>query len=192
MRVVLLGAPGSGKGTQAARLARDLHVSHLAAGDRLRAEVASGSSLGAELEGYLRRGDLVPDEVVLRILWQPLIEAAGAGGYVLDGFPRTLAQAELAHQRGQADGITAQAAVYLAGDPEALVSRLLARATQQGRVDDTEPVIRHRLEVFDRQTRPVIEHFADRGLLVTIDALAPVDDVTAAILRALEPRRQSG
>jgi adenylate kinase len=182
VRIVLLGAPGSGKGTQATRLAAHYGVAHVAAGDRLRAEVASGSPLGARLAGYLARGDLVPDELVLRILWPVVVAAAAAGGYVLDGFPRTVAQAEVAYQRGVADHVGANAAVYLEGDPETLVARMLARARAEGRIDDTAPVIRHRLEVFDRQTRPVLDHYAARGILVAVDALRSVDDVFAAIL----------
>jgi adenylate kinase len=185
VRLVLIGAPGSGKGTQARRLVGHFDVAHIAAGDRLRAEVASGSALGAELAGYVRAGDLAPDDLVLRILWEPIVAAARAGGYVLDGFPRTLAQAEAAYARGEADGVTAEAAVYLEGDSETLVARMLARSRVEGRVDDTEPVIRHRLEVFDRDTRPVLDHYAGRGVLVRVDAMAPVDDVFAAILRAL-------
>jgi adenylate kinase len=185
-RIVLIGAPGSGKGTQAVRLAAHFGVAHIAAGDRLRAEVASGSALGAQLAGYLARGDLVPDEVVLDILWPQVVAAAQGGGYVIDGFPRTLRQAEAAYERARADGVAAHAAVHLAGSPEELVGRMLARARTQGRVDDVGPVIRHRMEVYDAETRPVLDHYAARGVLVTVDALQPVDDVFAAILAGLQ------
>jgi adenylate kinase len=185
LRVVLIGAPGSGKGTQAVRLAARFGVAHIAAGDRLRAEVASGSALGAQLAGYLARGDLVPDEVVLDILWPQVVAAAEGGGYVIDGFPRTLRQAEAAYERARTAGVAAHAAVHLAGEPDELVRRMLARAATQGRVDDVGPVIRHRMEVYDAETRPVLDHYAARGVLVTVDALQPVDDVFAAILAGL-------
>lgn len=189
MRIVLIGAPGSGKGTQATRLAQHFAAVHIGAGDRLRAEVAKGTPLGRELAGYLARGDLAPDELVIRILWDPIVAAAADGGYVLDGFPRTLPQAEAAYEMARAAGVTAHAAVYLSGDREALVARMLARATAEGRSDDTAAVIRHRLEVFEAETRPLVDYYAARGLVVEVDALAPVDDVTAAILAAVEPLR---
>ena len=185
VRVVLIGAPGSGKGTQATRLAEHFAVTHVAAGDRLRAEVASGSTLGAALAGYLARGDLVPDELVLGILWPVIVAAAKDGGFVLDGFPRTLRQAEAAYERARDDGVSAHAAVHLAGEPETLVARMLARAATESRRDDVEPVIRHRMEVYDRDTRPVLDHYAARGLLVTVDALRGVDEVFADILAGL-------
>src|SRR4051794_10886585 len=124
MRVVLIGAPGSGKGTQAVRLAARFGSAHIAAGDRLRAEVASGSALGIRLAGCLASGDLVPDEVVLDILWPSIVAAARAGGYVIDGFPRTLRQAEAAYERAKVDGVTAHAAVHLAGEPDELMRRM--------------------------------------------------------------------
>lgn len=189
MRVVLIGAPGSGKGTQALRLAGHYGATHLAAGDRLRAEVASGNELGRRLAGYLSRGDLVPDDLVIELMWRPIVEAAATGGYVLDGFPRTLAQAEAAYAMGTQAGVTAHAAVYLEGDAQALVGRMLRRAGTGGRTDDVESVIRHRLEVFELLTAPLVEHYAGRGMLVRVDAMAEVDAVTAAIEAALEPLR---
>lgn len=180
-----MGPPGSGKGTQAVRLATHAGVAHIDAGDRLRAEVASGSALGIRLAGYLARGDLVPDEVVIDILWPRIVAAARAGGYVIDGFPRTVRQAEAAHDRARADGVTAHAAVHLAGEPDALMARMLARAAKEGRVDDIEPVIRHRMAVYDRETRPVIDHYAARGVLVTVDALGSVEEVFAEMVAGL-------
>jgi adenylate kinase len=137
----------------------------------------------------MRRGDLVPDELVIEILWQPIVTAAASGGYVLDGFPRTLAQAEASYAMAAEARVTAHAAVFLEGDPDRLVGRMLARAATQGRTDDVETVIRHRLEVFDAETRPVIAHYDSRGLLVRVDAMAAVDEVTAAVLAAVEPLR---
>lgn len=186
MRIVLIGPPGSGKGTQAVRLAERFGAVHISAGDRLRAEVASGSELGVRLAEFMRRGDLVPDELVIELLWGPIVEAAADGGYVLDGFPRTRAQAEAAYAMAREAGVTAHAAVSLDGDPESLVERMLARARSSGRSDDVESVIRHRLEVFEQETAPLIGYYGERGLLVRVDAMQSVDDVTSAILAGVE------
>jgi adenylate kinase len=186
VRVVLIGPPGSGKGTQAVRLAAHYGATHIAAGDALRAEIAAGTELGRRVQQYLSTGDLVPDELVLELLWGRIVEAARSGGYVLDGFPRTVSQAESAYRMGQEAGVTAQAAVYLYGDPDALVARMLARAHIDGRVDDTAEVIAHRLAVFAEQTAPLVDYYERRGLLVRIDAMQSPDQVNEAIIRALD------
>jgi len=186
MRVVLIGPPGSGKGTQAVRIAAQFGAEHISAGDALRTEIAAGSELGLRARDYLSRGDLVPDDLVVELLWHRIVAAARAGGYVLDGFPRTVEQAEAAYRMAVEAGVTAHAAVYLAGDTQALVGRLLARAHVDGRVDDTAEVISHRLEVYARQTAPLADYYAQRGLLITIDAMLTPDEVTAAIIAALD------
>ena len=186
MRVVLIGPPGSGKGTQAVRLAAHFGAVHISAGDALRAEIAAGSELGLRAQEFLSRGDLVPDELVVELLWHRIVEAARDGGYVLDGFPRTVEQAEAAYRMAVEAGVTAHAAVYLDGDSQALVGRLLARAHIDGRVDDTADVISHRLEVYARQTAPLVDYYEQRGLLVRVDAMRPPDEVTATIIAALE------
>jgi adenylate kinase len=186
VRVVLIGPPGSGKGTQAVRLAEHYGAVHIAAGDALRHEIAEGTELGQRVQDYLDSGDLVPDDLVVELLWGRIVEAARNGGYVLDGFPRTVSQAETAYRMAAADGITAQAAVYLDGDSDALVARMLARAHIDGRVDDTATVIAHRLAVFAEQTAPLVDYYEQRGLLVRVDAMAPPDEVTKAIIKALD------
>lgn len=188
MRVVLIGPPGSGKGTQAVRLAEHYGAVHISAGDALRSEIASGSLLGRQVRGYLDRGDLVPDELVTELLWSRIVEAARAGGYVLDGFPRTVSQAEAAHRMAVEAGVTAHAAVFLDGDPQALTDRLLARARVEGRSDDNAEVIAHRLAVYTAQTAPLVDYYEGRGLLVRVDALGAPDEVTAALIAALDGR----
>lgn len=186
MRVVLIGPPGSGKGTQAVRLAEHYGAVHIAAGDTLRAELAAGTELGVRVQGYLSTGDLVPDDLIVELLWGRIVEAARDGGYVLDGFPRTVAQAEAAYRMASEAGVTAHAAVYLDGDLDALVARMLARAHIDGRVDDTAEVIAHRLAVFTEQTAPLVDYYERRGLLFRIDAMATPDEVTKAVITALD------
>ena len=190
MRLLMVAPPGAGKGTQASRLAAHYGIAHLSSGDLFRREVAAGSPIGVEAAGYLSRGDLVPDRLVLEMLSGPIVEAAGRGGYVLDGFPRTLAQAEEAYRVAtQLSGVELQAVVHLEVPPEELMRRLLARAQAEGRVDDTEEVIRHRLDVYDRETAPMLEFYAGRGLVVDIDGDRPVDEVFESIVGAVDALR---
>jgi adenylate kinase len=192
MRIVLLGAPGSGKGTQGERLAERLGVPHIASGELLRAHVADRTDLGIEVAAGLARGDLVSDDLVLTIIGAAIIAAADAGGYILDGFPRTRAQAELAYELALPLGIDAQAAVYLALDDDIARQRLAGRAVG-GRVDDADAeVIEHRLQVFHDNMRPILDYYDERGILVTIDAALPPDEVTENILAALKAFTSNG
>lgn len=189
MRIVLLGAPGSGKGTQGEALAQHFGVRHVSTGDLLRGHIEHGTDIGREAEPYTRRGELVPDDLMLQIAGEAVIEAAREGGYVLDGFPRTLAQAEQAYEGADRAGVTADAVVYLAVPDDVVRERLAARAVA-GRADDADPaVIERRLQVFHDQTGPLLDFYRDRGILVTVDATPPPDDVTAAMLKAVEPLR---
>ncbi|MDQ6838355.1 MAG: adenylate kinase [Actinomycetota bacterium] len=186
MRLLMLAGPGAGKGTQADRLAEHFGVEHLASGDLLRAEVEAGSDIGQQMEAAMSSGDLVPDEVILEVIGQRLVEAADAGGYVLDGYPRTRAQAERAFELAREVGnIELQAVVHLEVDVEELRRRMLARAEDEGRLDDTRTTIEHRLTVFDEQTKPLLAYYSERGLVHTVDGNQDVEDVTAAILEAL-------
>ncbi len=187
MRIVLLGAPGSGKGTQGKQLARRLGVPHIASGELLRAHVRAGTEIGRDVAARLARGDLVPDDLVLEIVGEAVTAAAEIGGYILDGFPRTRAQAERAHELALERGVDAEAAVYLALDDTVARARLAGRAAG-GRVDDSDSaVIEHRLQVFHDNMRPILDFYEARGILVTIDAEQPVDAVTEQILTALAP-----
>lgn len=190
MRLLMVAPPGAGKGTQATRLAAHYGIAHLSSGDLFRLEVAAGSAIGREAAAYLERGDLVPDRIVLEMLAGPIFEAAARGGYVLDGFPRTLAQAEEAYAVAkQVSGVELQAVVHLEVSREELFRRLLARAQHDGRSDDTEAVILHRLEVYDTETAPMLEFYAGRGLVVDIDGEQPVDGVFEAIVGAVDALR---
>ncbi|HKE72381.1 MAG TPA: nucleoside monophosphate kinase [Acidimicrobiales bacterium] len=172
MGIVLLGPPGSGKGTQGARLSERLGVRHLSTGELLRAEVDAGTDRGRRVAGYLDRGELVPDDVILAALRPALAEARAAGGYVLDGFPRTRAQAE----RLPADDL----AVQLDLPDDVARERLAGR--DEGRSDDTDPdVIDRRLRVYHADAGALLALYRDRGRLVTVDAARPPDEVEAAI-----------
>ena len=192
MRLLLLAPPGAGKGTQGERLAAWAGVRHIAAGDLLRAEARAGGRLGTEIAGYQARGDLVPDQIVLDVVIPAVTEAAGRGGYILDGFPRTLPQAIAAADLATRLGVTLQAAVYLHASDAVLTRRLLARAAQEGRADDTADVIRHRLRVFAETTGPLVPYYTERGILVAVDADQPTDSVTADIEARLSEALSSG
>jgi adenylate kinase len=181
VRLLLLAPPGAGKGTQGERLAAWSGARHIAAGDLLRAEARAGGPLGREIAACQARGDLVPDQVVLDVLIPAVVEAAAAGGYILDGFPRTLPQAIAAAELGARLGVTLHAAVYLYAPEAVLTQRLLDRAGEGGRADDTADVIRHRLRVYAETTGPLVPYYEERGILVAVDADQPPESVTADI-----------
>ena len=185
MRLLLLAPPGAGKGTQGERLAAWAGVRHIAAGDLLRAEARAGSLLGQEIAACQARGDLVPDQIVLDVLTPAVVEAAARGGYILDGFPRTLPQATAAAELAARLGVELQAAVYLHAPEAVLTRRLLDRAGQGGRADDRSEIIRHRLEVYAEATAPLVAYYTERGILVAVDADQSPDSVTAAIQAGL-------
>ena len=185
MRLLLLAPPGAGKGTQGERLAARYGVRHIAAGDLLRAEAQAGGRLGREIAAHQARGDLVPDQVVLDVLTPAVVDAAARGGYILDGFPRTLAQATAAAQIAARLGVTLQAAVYMHAPDAVLTRRLLDRASEGGRSDDRADVIRHRLEVFAETTGLLVPYYSERGILVAVNADQPPDSVTADIQSGL-------
>jgi adenylate kinase len=185
VRLLLLAPPGAGKGTQGERLAAWSGAEHIAAGDLLRAEAQSGSGLARQIAGYQARGDLVPDQIVLGVLTPAIIAAADRGGFILDGFPRNLAQAVAAHELATRIGITLHAAIYLDAPEAVLTRRLLGRASLDGRTDDTADVIRHRLQVYAETTGALVPYYADRGILLTVNADQPPDAVTADIQAGL-------
>lgn len=185
MRLLLLAPPGGGKGTQGGRLAERLGVRHISAGELLRAEARAGTPVGREVAAYQEGGDLVPDEIVFDVLTPVVVAAVARGGYILDGFPRTLPQATAAAALGARLGLTLQAVVYLYAPEAVLVQRLLSRAGQGGRGDDTSAVIRHRLDVFTTTTSPLIAYYRGRGILLAVDADQPPEAVTTEILTRL-------
>ena len=189
MRLQLLAPPGGGKGTQGERLAAEWGVRHIAAGDLLRAEAQAGTPTGREIAAYQARGDLVPDQIVLDALTPAVVDAAAGGGYILDGFPRTLPQARAAADLAARLGVTLHAAIYLHAPEPVLTRRLLDRASQSGRSDDKADVIRHRLQVFAETTGPLVPYYTERGILVAVDADQPPDSVTADIRAGLSGLR---
>jgi adenylate kinase len=181
MRLLLLAPPGAGKGTQGERLAAWAGARHIAAGDLLRAQAQAGDVLGDQIAAYQARGDLVPDQIVLDVLTPWVVDAAAHGGYILDGFPRTLPQAIAAADLAARLGVTLDATVYLHAPDEVLTRRLIERASQSGRSDDRADVIRHRLAVYAETTGPLVPYYRERGILVSVDADQPPDAVTADI-----------
>lgn len=187
MRLILLGAPGAGKGTIGSRLADHYEIAHVSSGDILREHVAAGTPLGQRVEAHVAAGELVPDDLVLEVVGRAVIDALQSGGYLLDGFPRTLAQAERAYALAGLAGISADAVVSLSVPDALAVERLVARSQTSGRPDDASTeIIRHRLEVFHGQTVPLLAFYSDRGVLLTVDASGDPDAVTAEALRAID------
>ena len=190
MRLLLVAYPGAGKGTQAEKLAAHYGIEHLSSGVCCGTEVTRGTKIGRIVVDYLNRGDLVPDDLVFEMLSAPILEAARNGGYVLDGFPRTLRQAEKAYSAAQQiEGVELEAVVYLRVSTDELRNRLLERSGREGRSDDTAIGITHRFEVFDAETRPLLDFYAGRGLLVDIDGEQSVEDVFTDITGAIERLR---
>jgi adenylate kinase len=181
VRLLLLAPPGAGKGTQGERLASLYGARHIAAGDLLRARAQAGGPLGSEIAACQARGDLVPDQIVLDVLLPAVVDATAHGGYILDGFPRNLPQARAAADVAVRLGVTLQAAVYLHAPDDVLTSRMLGRAAEGGRTDDTAAVIRHRLALYAKTTGPLVPYYTQRGILVSVNADQPPDAVTADI-----------
>ena len=188
MRLVLLGAPGSGKGTQGAVLADHFDIPHISSGELLRGHVAAGTDLGRRVRAFLARGDLVPDDLVVDVVRDALVAVDNSRGYLLDGFPRTLAQAKRAFALAAPTGVTADAVIYLEISDDVAHKRL-ARRAQADRADDADPAaIEQRLKVFHLETGPLLDFYEQRGILVTVDAQAPVGAVTTLILERLTRR----
>jgi len=185
MNLLLIGAPGSGKGTQGQLLSDRFGLAHIAAGDLLRAEVEAGTPIGKEVSEYLDRGELVPDDVVIQLLMPVVIDAVSGNGYVLDGFPRSVGQALVARRLAEEAGATPDAVIYLEASRDELVRRILARAKVEGRSDDTEEVVHNRLQVFDEATHPLVDYYRSRGLLHVIDANQTEEEVADHILATI-------
>jgi adenylate kinase len=210
MRIVLLGPQGAGKGTQAQRISRETGAKHISTGDLVRAEIKSGSELGQKIKDYNDRGDLVPDEIIIEMM-KPYLDEAGS--WILDGFPRNESQAEaLDKMLGEIDA-ELDAAVAMEAPDDLLVERLSGRRTSEStgniyhaeydpppddpdedpgpfvqREDDREEAIRHRLKIYHDQTEPLKDYYADRGILVTVDATQGIPEVTEDVLEAVEKK----
>ncbi|MBO1902374.1 adenylate kinase [Leucobacter weissii] len=187
-RLLIVGPPGAGKGTQAARIVERYEVPWISTGDIFRANIKAGTQLGQRVSQLIEAGKLVPDELTNEIVADRLRRDDVEHGFLLDGYPRTVDQAHALDGVLQADARALDAVVLLEVDTDSVVSRLLKRAETEGRVDDTEAVIRHRQEVYAEQTAPLVELFETRGILIRVDGLGSVDDVTERIFSALEEK----
>ena len=188
MRIILMGPPGAGKGTQAKVIAERLSIPAISTGDIFRANVSAETELGLEAKRYMDSGDYVPDEVTNGMVRDRIAEDDAAVGFLLDGYPRTVAQVAELDAMLADSGQSLDAVVVLTVDKEEVVQRLLKRAQDEGRSDDTEDVMRHRQDVYSEQTAPLIEVYGERGLLVEVDGMGAVPDVTARVFDALEER----
>jgi adenylate kinase len=210
MRIVLLGPQGAGKGTQAQRISRETGAKHISTGDLVRAEIKSSSELGEKIKGYNDRGDLVPDEIIV-VMMKPYLDEADS--WILDGFPRNESQAEALDKMLKEIDAELDAAVAMEAPDDLLVERLSGRRTSEStgniyhaeydpppddseedpgpfvqREDDKEEAIRHRLKIYHDQTEPLKDYYADRGILVTVDATQDIPEVTEDILEAVEKK----
>jgi adenylate kinase len=185
MRLVLLGAPGSGKGTQAARLKEALAVPHISTGDLLRAAVATGTPLGREAKAVMERGELVSDDIVLGMLEERLRQSDTGDGFILDGFPRNLAQAGALDTLLERLGQPVDIAVQLDVDTELLIQRIAGRAQAEGRADDSPEAVRNRLRVYSDQTAPVIDYYRQRGKLACVFGVGSMEEVLQRVLAAI-------
>lgn len=186
MRIVLLGPPGSGKGTQAARMVETLGIPHISTGALLREAAAQGTELGLKAKEISDKGELVPDDVVLGMLEERLNQADVKDGFILDGYPRNLAQAESLEEVLERIGQPVDEAILIDIDAEEIVQRIAKRAREEGRADDTEETVRNRLRVYAEQTAPVADFYAQRGLLTRVLGDGPVEEILQRILSVLD------
>ena len=185
MRLIILGPPGAGKGTQAARIADHHGIPAISTGDIFRANIRNETPLGLQVKEILASGGYVSDDVTNAIVEDRLAQDDCSGGFLLDGYPRTLAQVAALDGMLAAHGTSLDHVLELTVDDDAVVARLLKRAESEGRADDTEEVIRERMAIYHRETRPLSDTYRERGLLVDVDGLGEVDEVTKRILTAL-------
>ena len=185
MNLIFLGPPGSGKGTQGALLARRAGVPRVSTGDLLRAAVAGGTPLGRQVQGYMDQGLLVPDEVIIGLIAGVLRSPEATGGMLMDGFPRTVPQAEAVDRLLAERGQRIDRVLLIEVPEDELVRRMLGRARAQGRSDDTPETIRQRLRVYEEQTAPLVAYYRARGVVVSIPGLGSIDDIARIVAEAL-------
>ena len=184
-RMLIIGPPGSGKGTQAERICGELDIVAISTGDIFRANVKGETPLGVEAKKYIDNGDFVPDSVTNRMVRDRLAQSDVAEGFLLDGYPRTSPQVDELDDILGSVNASLDVVVQLTADDEELVKRLLGRAQETGRSDDTEAVIRHRLDLYREQTEVVVSRYAERGILAKVDGLGEMDDVTSRVMEAI-------
>ena len=185
MRLILFGPPGAGKGTQAKKITDRYMTAHISTGDMLRAAVKQGTELGILANSYMEKGELVPDGVVIGIIKDRIAERDAQNGFLLDGFPRTVPQAEALSEMLNSEGKTVDAVVSIEVGDEEIVKRILERQKIEGRKDDTEEVVRNRLKVYRSQTEPLKSYYADEGVLFEIEGMGTIDAVFDRIDRVL-------
>lgn len=186
MRIVLLGAPGSGKGTQAAILKDNLGIPHISTGDLLRGAVDAGTELGKQAEAIMARGDFVSDDIMLGIIRDRLSQGDVAKGFILDGYPRNLAQAEALDNLLAQIEQPVEEAVQIDVDPDEVVARIAKRAEQEDRADDDAQAVRHRLDVYQEQTAPVVDYYAQQGKLSQVFGVGTIEEISTRILGVLK------
>lgn len=184
--VILLGPPGAGKGTQAARIAERLGIPAISTGEIFRTNMAEGTEIGLQAKAYMDRGEFVPDSVTNAMVQARLSAPDAAAGFLLDGYPRNVEQARVLASMCEDLGQSIDLVLEIEVDEDEVVARMLKRAEEQHRADDTEPVMRHRLEVYHQQTEPVAAFYADHDLLEVVDGTGSIDEVTARIFDVLD------
>jgi len=187
-RLLIVGPPGAGKGTQSTRITDEYSIPAIATGDIFRANIKNETELGLQVKAIIDAGDFVPDSLTNDLIASRLQEADALQGFLLDGYPRTVDQLNFLDRILAESDTALDAVILLVVDPDELVSRLLKRAHEQGRTDDTEETIRHRQDLYARETAPLIAVYKERGLVIEIDALGQVDEVSARIAEGLASR----
>jgi adenylate kinase len=191
MRIVLLGAPGSGKGTQAALLVRELQLPHISTGELLRSAVKAGTELGKKAKAVMDRGELVSDDIMLGLIEERLSQPDAAAGFILDGYPRNLSQAEALDTLLVRLKQPVDEALQIDVDVEMVIDRIAKRAAEEGRSDDTEEVVRNRMKVYSDQTAPVADYYAKKGLLSRVLGEGSIEEVFQRIRGVLQMRKEN-